>query len=436
MKQFFALASIFFMSLLMIAQNAEAQRDSLRVEKEMVISADGDTMIVTKTFPMRVNIASPMHGRGVFVSADGDTMIVTRRYPGRASDMVIRADRSDPIYVEEEVMVSADGDTIMVTQRPLRQVRDIVVWGERSHPLYGAGVVVSVNGDTLMATNNPPKRNRKGDLEVETFIERAMVNSDGDTTMVTIWTETDREEWVRRSRTGHQMRHRFRGEEEEVITSADGDTMIVTERPLSRARDMVVWGERSHPLYGAGVVVRVNGDTLMATNNPPRRNRKGDLEAETFIERVMVNSDGDSTMVTIWTKGDPEERVERSRTVRQIRNRLRQRSGSRKQIRMRDVRRERGDSGELREMEVEARRLARQLRQTDEESYQEKEEMLREQLEKIFDYKQAMKMKELDQKRRDNEEQRKIMEERQTNREAIIKDRINQLLGRGSSYDW
>ena len=436
MKKFFALASIFFVSLLMIAQNAEAQRDSLRVEKEMVISADGDTMIVTKTFPMRVNITSPMRGRGVIVSADGDTMIVSRRYPGRASDMVIRADRSDPIYVEEEVMVSVDGDTIMVTQRPLRPVRDIVVWGERSHPLYGAGVVVRVNGDTLMATNNPPRRNRRGDLEAETFIERAIVNSDGDTTMVTIWTETDREEWGRRSRTGRQMRHRSRGVEEEVIISADGDTMMVTERPLSRVRDIVVRGERSHPLHGAGVVVRVNGDTLMATNNPPKRNHEGDLEAETFIERAIVNSDGDTTTVTIWIKGDPEERVDRSRTVRQIRNRLHQRSGSRQQIQMHDVRRELGDSRELREMEVEARRLARQLRQADEESYQEKEEMLRAHLEKIFDYKQKVRMKELDQKRRDIGEQRKIMEERQSNREAIIKDRINQLLGRGSSYRW
>ncbi|MYD68065.1 MAG: hypothetical protein F4241_06840 [Rhodothermaceae bacterium] len=174
----------------------------------------------------------------------------------------------------------------------------------------------------------------------------------------------------------------------------------------------------------------------MATNNPPKRNQEGDLEAETFIERAIVNSDGDTTTVTIWIKGDPEERVDRSRTVRQIRNRLHQRSGSRQQIQMHNVRRELGDSRELREMEVEARRLARQLRQADEESYQEKEEMLREQLEKIFDYKQKVRMKELDQKRRDIEEQRKIMEERQSNREAIIKDRINQLLGRGSSYRW
>lgn len=97
---------------------------------------------------------------------------------------------------------------------------------------------------------------------------------------------------------------------------------------------------------------------------------------------------------------------------------------------------EHGDSRELRGMETEARRLVRQLRQADEETYSEKEEMLRVQLEKIFDHKQAMKMKELDQKRSDIEEQSKIMEERQSNREAIIKDRINQLLGRGSSYRW
>ena len=324
MKQFFALASIFLMSFLMIAQNAEAQRDSLRVEKEVIISADGDTMIVTKTFPMRVNMTSPVRGRGVIISADGDTMIVTRRYPGRVSDMVIRGDRSRPLHVEEEVIISADGDTMMVTQRPLRHVRDIVVWGDRPHPLHEAEV---------------------------------------------------------------------------VIVSVDGDTVMVTKRG-------------------------------------PERSRRGDREREVVVEREIINSDGDTTIVSVVREGDRKERVRRSRTVRQIRNRLRQRSGSRKQIRMHDVRRELGDSRELREMEVEARRLARQLRQADEESYQEKEEMLRAQLEKIFDYKQAMKMKELDQKRSDIEEQSKIVEERQSNREAIIKDRINQLLGRGSSYRW
>ncbi|MYJ45320.1 MAG: hypothetical protein F4069_08360 [Rhodothermaceae bacterium] len=324
MKQFFALASIFLMSFLMIAQNAEAQRDSLRVEKEVIISADGDTMIVTKTFPMRVNMTSPVRGGGVIISADGDTMIDPTTYIALLSLTDNPGYMSRPLPVAEEVIVSADGDTMMVTQRSLRHVRDIVVWGDRPHPLHEAEV---------------------------------------------------------------------------VLVSVDGDTVMVTKRG-------------------------------------PERSRRGDREREVVVEREIIDSDGDTTIVSVVREGDRKERVHRPRTVRQIRNRLRQRSESRKQIRMHDVRRELGDSRELREMEVEARRLARQLRQADEESYQEKEEMLRAQLEKIFDYKQAMKMKKLDQKRSDIEEQSKIVEERQSNREAIIKDRINQLLGRGSSYRW
>lgn len=323
MKQFFALASIFLMSLLMIAQSAEAQRDSLRVEKAEVISADGDTIVVIKTFPMRVNITSPMRGRGTVVSSEGDTLIITKRSPSRAWDMVVRGNRPYPLDVEEELIVNADGDTTMITRRSPRRMRDIVVRGNRTNPLHEAEVTVSIDGDTMMVTKRASERGRRGDREREVVIEREIVNSDGDTTIVSVVRGGDREVRLRRSRTGHQMRHR-----------------------------------------------------------------------------------------------------------------LRQRSGSRKQMRMRDMRREHGDSRELREMETEARRLARELRQADEETYSEKEEMLRAQLEKIFDYKQAMKVKELDQKRSDIEEQSRVIEERQSNREAIIKDRINQLLGRGSSYRW
>ncbi len=74
------------------------------------------------------------------------------------------------------------------------------------------------------------------------------------------------------------------------------------------------------------------------------------------------------------------------------------------------------------------------MREADEESHQEKEEKLRAQLEKIFDYKQEMELGEIDRKRIELEAQSRTVEERQKNRDVIIEDRINQLMGRGSSY--
>lgn len=398
MKQFFALVSIYLMSLLMIAQNAEAQRDSLRVEKAEVITADGDTMVVIKTFPMRVNITSPMRGRGTVVSAEGDTLMITRRSPRRVWDMVVRGNVPYPLHAGEEVVVSADGDTMIVTKRPSKGGWDMVVRGDRPHPPDVEEVIVSADGDTMMVTRRFPRRvvdmvargNRPYPLDVE----------------------------------------------EEVIVNADGDTTMITRRYPRRMRDIVVRGNRTNPLHEAEVTVSIDGDTMMVTKRSPERGRRGDRKREVVIEREIVNSDGDTTIVSVVRGGGREVRLRRSRTGHQMRHRLRHRSGSRRQMRVRDVHREHGDSRELREMETEARRLARELRQADEETHSEKEEMLRAQLEKIFDHKQAMKMKELDQKRSDIEEQSRIIEERQSNREAIIKDRIHQLLGYGSLYRW
>ncbi len=277
MKQFFTAISILWISLLMIVQNVEAQQDTLRVEKRVIVSADEDTMIVITTLPEH----------------------------------------------EEEVIISADGDTIMVTKRLPRSMRNMVVRGNMPHSMH---------------------------------VER------------------------------------------EVIVSADGDTMIVTE-------------------------------------TSPRHHQRG---RQLHTEReIAINVDGDTTIVSTVTEGSRRTNMRRSHTGHQMRHRLRQRPGSRKRMRGHDRGSyEHRDSRELRKMETEARKLARQLRQADEETYSEKEAMLRVQLEKIFDYKQEIRMEELNQKRSDLEEQSRITEERQSNRDAIIKDRIRELLGHGSLYRW
>ncbi len=276
MKQFFTAISILWISLFMMIQNVEAQRDTLRVEKRVIVSADEDTMIVITTLPEH----------------------------------------------EEEVIISADGDTIMVTKRLPGSMRNMVVRGNMPHSMH---------------------------------VER------------------------------------------EVIISADGDTMIVTE-------------------------------------TSPRRYRRG---RQFHTERdIVINTNGDTTIVSTVTGGGRRMKMRRSHTAYQRRHQLRQRSSHRKRMLRHGMHHKHEDSRELRKMETEARELARQLRQADEETYSEKEAMLRAQLEKIFDYKQKIRMEELNQERSDLEEQSRITEERQSNRDAIIKDRIRELLGHGSLYRW
>ena len=224
--------------------------------------------------------------------------------------------------------------------------------------------------------------------------------------------------------------------EEEVIISADGDTIMVTKRLPGSMRNMVVRGNMPHSMHAEReVIISADGDTMIVTETSPRRYRRG---RQFHTEReIVINADGDTTIVSTVTGGSRRPNMRRSHTRHQMRHRLRQRPESQKGIWGRDRSNyEHRDSRELRKMETEARELARQLRQADEETYSEKEAMLRAQLEKIFDYKQEIRMEKLSQKRSDLEEQSRITEERQINRDAMIEDRIRELLGHGSLYRW
>jgi len=184
------------------------------------------------------------------------------------------------------------------------------------------------------------------------------------------------------------------------------------------------------------IIISTEGDTLFVIHSDEhdsdRRMRHINVERE-----IVINANGDTTIVTnIERSARMGERRHNSR--KRIHHRDRHRVGERRQMRHRhrsDHQRSE-ESRLLRQMEAEARNLARKARQADEEDYPEKERLLLEQLEKIFDFKHNMKSHALSQRESDVKIQTRTLEQRQKNKAIIIDDRLNQLLGRGSSYNW
>lgn len=162
------------------------------------------------------------------------------------------------------------------------------------------------------------------------------------------------------------------------------------------------------------VVVAV--DSAIVIHGYPEYKHTGGRRTHMEREITVVGSDGDTTVV-----------IADSRYVRNRRSMCRHRDHGME----RGHRRHRGygQDEELHEMEAEADHLAWKLRQADAETYDEKEELLWEQLEKIFDYRHAAEMERI-------EEQKETLEARQKNRNQIIENRLNQLLGRDSLYRW
>lgn len=93
-------------------------------------------------------------------------------------------------------------------------------------------------------------------------------------------------------------------------------------------------------------------------------------------------------------------------------------------------------SEELRELETEARRLARAVREANDEDRAEHMEALREHLGKIFARKLRLEARSIEEARERLRERSGTIEQRRENRDQIIEDRLNQLLGRGSAYRW
>jgi len=184
------------------------------------------------------------------------------------------------------------------------------------------------------------------------------------------------------------------------------------------------------------IVVSSQGDTLIVINSVGSHTDEG-MRNVNIDREIVITADGDTTIVRT-VESSPPMWVRRNRKRDQIhkhdRNRVRE---HRKMHRgRRSAHGRSSESGYLRHMEAQARNLAREALQAKEDSYLEKERILQEHLEEIFDFKQEMESEELSQQQRDLEMQILTLEKRQKNREVIINDRLNQLLGRGSSYNW
>jgi len=264
---------------------------------------------------------------------------------------------------------------------------------------------INSKGDTLVviyhdgAGLNSTARRLQIDQEIA-------IDSDGDTTIVAN---------VRRIPTmkGRRHHHRYR-------RYGGGSGKYDQHKPMHRRH------QRNHSFSLEDVEINSEGDTLMiihygdaGLDMPTRRVR---------IQReISIDSDGDTTIVTNLM-----------RSPRMKGRQHHQRHGHHRFMHQRQhiVYHESDDAIKLQQMEKEALALARELRRADEGSHPEKEEALRVQLQKIFDFKHEMKSKRLAQRQQKLEMRSQSVEERLENQEIIIEDRMNQLLGRGSSYRW
>ncbi len=176
------------------------------------------------------------------------------------------------------------------------------------------------------------------------------------------------------------------------------------------------------------VVLSTQGDTMIVIHSGGQH-IDGRIRHVNIDREIVINADGDTTISV--------ERRSPRMWGRRHRDRGRGHHTAENLTRLRG--RHHGHHSQTRQlhlMEDEARRLAREARQAGQDAYPEKEQMLLEQLEKIFDFKQEMRSDALAQQQKDLEVQTLTLEQRQKNKEVIINDRLDQLLGRGSSYNW
>ena len=261
----------------------------------------------------------------------------------------------------------------------------------------------------------------------------------------------------RRERTERVLRARgysfTKGEDSTVVVvNVEGDTTIVSleEVRFPRIRiDSPFWGARGYAVVSeedSTFVIRPDGRRLRYSLS-----RRGPDSVE---RDVVVNTEGDSVVVII--RGDRvmrariPERMERGRHHARGRTDGHYRRGhsrnhgrmerGRKRVRDRAGRHQRhgrawdfdrrgrhhSDSEipsehaeALREMMVELRRLAHEVRRADEETHVEKMDALKAKVEELFEHQQSLRAR--------------MMEERQENKEEHIKELIDQLLRQRSS---
>lgn len=236
-----------------------------------------------------------------------------------------------------------------------------------------------------------------------------------------------------------------------VVVNVEGDTTIVS---LEEVRFPMVRINRPFRAVRGNAVVSEEDSTIVIY--PDGRTRYSiSRRGPGFVERdVVVNTEGDSVVVII--RGDSvmrariPERMERGRHHARGRTDGHYRRGhsrnhgrmerGRKRVRDRAGRHQRhgrawdfdrrgrhhsdsevsGEHAEaLREMMVELRRLAHEVRQADEETHMEKMDALKAKVEELFEHQQSLHAR--------------IIEERQENKEEHIKELIGRLLEMRSS---
>ena len=321
----------------------------------------------------------------------------------------------DTTTVEEEVVIVKRGNDRSVTVT--RNGEEVELSRERMRRMLSgrlrmvpeldslpAGVRVERNGNQIVIYGG-------GERDI-----RRVITIGGDST-VTI-------------RGGNQMRrggmprilsHRNGEVTVRIEKDADGDTTIVThigrEPVRMRSRDGRRGGQEIH----RRVMSRVH------TN--------GGGQVTVRIEKE-VEADGDTTIVTHTTREPVQVRGRDARRARQEIQR-RSRRGDRGRWQRRSDRGSRGEqSSELRQMEDEARRLAREVRGAEGEERAAQEQTLREHLGKMFDLKLQQEEERWEAYLEGVDERFETWEARAENREQIIEERLSQLLRRGSSYRW
>ena len=237
-----------------------------------------------------------------------------------------------------------------------------------------------------------------------------------------------------------------------VVVNAEGDTTIVSLEEVQYPRfriDSPFWGTRGYAVVSeedSTFVIRPDGSRIRYSLS---RRGPGIVERD-----VVVNTEGDSVVVII--RGDRvmrariPERMERGRQrargrtdghyrrghsrnhgrMERGRKRVRDRAGrhqrhgrawdfDRRGRHHSDSEISRENAEALREMMVELRRLAHEVRRADEETHVEKMDALKAKVEELFEHQQSTHAK--------------MMEERQENKEELVKEYIDRLLRQRSS---
>ena len=177
-------------------------------------------------------------------------------------------------------------------------------------------------------------------------------------------------------------------------------------------------------------VIHTDGDVTLR----PRRALRLDRNRMGRMEHVVIQ--GDTTLVVYGNR----TRNERPYTVQLWSETVH--DGASGQIRSRRnlgpmiVGRNQGQGAEMRRMESKARELARAVRDASDEDRAEHEAALRAHLAEMLDHKLSLEARAIDEAQEELSRRRETLAQRQENHAQIVQERMNQLLGRGSAYQW